>query len=111
MQFYSPDGANAFKIKYNDSTVNKLVDTLVELAFASPANTCIIPMQDLLCQDGTTRMNLPSTVSTDNWSYRVLQGQITDGILNFTVNYDGFVLKTEDKTFMNDYRVLTRMKR
>ena len=23
-------------------------------------------------------MNLPSTVSTDNWSYRVLDGQITD---------------------------------
>ena len=50
----------------------------IRLAMMSCANTCIIPMQDLLCQDGSTRMNLPSTVSTDNWSYRVLQGQITD---------------------------------
>jgi 4-alpha-glucanotransferase len=52
---------------------------------------CIIPMQDLLCQDGSTRMNLPSTVSTDNWSYRVLNGQITDELAaklkDFVVKY------------------------
>ncbi|MBQ9731118.1 MAG: 4-alpha-glucanotransferase [Bacilli bacterium] len=69
-----------FNVKYNDSSVNKLVDTLVELAFASPANTCIIPMQDLLCQGGYTRMNLPSTVSTDNWSYRVSKRKLTDAL-------------------------------
>ena len=39
-------------------------------------------MQDLLCQDGSTRMNLPSTVSTDNWSYRVVNGQITNDLAN-----------------------------
>ena len=47
-----------------------LEETIVELAFASIANIAIIPLQDLLCQDGSTRMNLPSTVSTNNWSYR-----------------------------------------
>jgi 4-alpha-glucanotransferase len=77
----------AFKVKYNASTVNKLVDTLVELAFASPANTCIIPMQDLLCQDGTTRMNLPSTVSTDNWSYRVAKRKLTSALAKRLANY------------------------
>ncbi len=34
--------------------------------------------QDLLAQDGSTRMNLPSTVSTRNWSYRIEGNQLTD---------------------------------
>lgn len=76
-----------FNVKYNDSSVNKLVDTLVELAFASPANTCIIPMQDLLCQGGYTRMNLPSTVSTDNWSYRVSKRKLTDALAARLASY------------------------
>jgi len=39
-----------------------------------------------------------------------LQGEITDGILNFKVNYDGFVLKTEEQTVMNDLEILTEAK-
>ena len=39
-----------------------------------------------------------------------LHGEITDGILTFTVNYDGFVLKTEDGIPMADLEVLTEAK-
>ena len=39
-----------------------------------------------------------------------LHGEITDGILNFTVNYDGFVLKTEDSDPMEDLEILTEAK-
>ena len=39
-----------------------------------------------------------------------LHGEITDGILNFTVNYDGFVLKTEEQTNMDHLEVLTEAK-
>ena len=56
----------------------ELVNKIVELAFASKANTCIIPMQDLLCKDGYSRMNFPSTVSTDNWSYRLDKNDINN---------------------------------
>ena len=41
---------------------------------------------------------------------RELQGQVTDGILNFTVNYDGFVLKEEHLDNMEDLEVLTEAK-
>lgn len=34
-----------------------------------------------------------------------LHGEITDGILTFTVNYDGFVLKTEDKYIMEELEI------
>ena len=66
------------KVTLNKETDKELVETLVELAFASKANMCIIPMQDLLVQDGTTRMNLPSTVSTNNWSYRVKEEELSE---------------------------------
>jgi hypothetical protein len=39
-----------------------------------------------------------------------LHGEITDGILNFTVNYDGFVLKEEEQTIMEDLEILTDAK-
>lgn len=39
-----------------------------------------------------------------------LHGEIKDGILNFTVNYDGFVLKTEEQTDMEDLEILTEAK-
>ena len=39
-----------------------------------------------------------------------LHGEITDGILTFIVNYDGFVLKTEEQIDMGDVKVLTEAK-
>ena len=65
-------------VNMKDKSYEQITNTIVELAFASVADTCIIPMQDLLCQDGTTRMNLPSTVSTNNWSYRVNKNDLND---------------------------------
>ena len=39
-----------------------------------------------------------------------LHGEITDGILTFTVNYDGFVLKTEEQYNMEELEILTEAK-
>ena len=49
---------------------------LIRAAFASVADTCIIPMQDLLGLDGTARVNLPSTIGT-NWKWRMKRGTTT----------------------------------
>lgn len=67
---------NLLNVKVRKSNLKELTKTVVELAFASKPNMCIIPMQDLLCQDGESRMNLPSTVSTNNWSYRISKRQL-----------------------------------
>ena len=42
----------------------------------SRADTCIVPMQDVLGLDGKARMNVPGTVG-DNWRWRMLQGAAT----------------------------------
>lgn len=60
-------------VEFRNRKPKDLVETVVELAFASKANLCIIPMQDFLLQGGESRMNFPSTVSVDNWSYRILK--------------------------------------
>lgn len=79
-------------VNMNNGSYEAVTETVVELAFASVANTCIIPIQDLLALDGSSRMNLPSTVSTSNWSYRVLKNQLTDKlaarIKNYIVKYN-----------------------
>ncbi len=75
-----------------DETRQDIVKTVVELAFASKAKMCIIPMQDLLALDGHSRMNLPSTVSTDNWSYRIakkdLSNELQERLKKYAIKYD-----------------------
>lgn len=44
--------------------------TVVQLAFYSVADTVIIPLNDILALGGESRINLPGTLSCDNWSFR-----------------------------------------
>ncbi len=74
-------------VEMKNENYEAVTQTVVELAFASIPNTCIIPMQDLLSQDGSSRMNLPSTVSTNNWSYRVTKEQLSDKLANQIKKY------------------------
>ena len=43
---------------------------MIVCAFASNANTAIIPIQDIMNLDASARMNVPST-SEGNWQYRM----------------------------------------
>ena len=49
----------------------------VRLAWASVANTAIVPMQDLLGLGSEARMNLPGTVG-GNWNWRAKPGDFTN---------------------------------
>ncbi|MDE7263378.1 MAG: 4-alpha-glucanotransferase [Anaeroplasmataceae bacterium] len=77
----------ALGVEVKDSSYEAITESVVELAFASKANTCIIPFQDFLAQDGSSRMNLPSTVSTKNWSYRISKNQISDRLATRIKDY------------------------
>lgn len=76
-----------FNVTIRDKDPKEMVDMVIELAYASKAHTCIIPMQDLLALDGTTRMNLPSTVSTANWSYRIKNSDLSNDLINRLKKY------------------------
>ncbi len=54
----------------------RIARKLVRLAMMSPADICIIPMQDYLLLDNSARINQPSTVGR-NWKWRMKQESIT----------------------------------
>ncbi|TDS17636.1 malto-oligosyltrehalose synthase [Sphingobacterium paludis] len=58
---------------YLTSTVyaKNIADLLIKVAYASVANTVIIPMQDVLSLGKKHRMNTPSSTAS-NWSWRML---------------------------------------
>ena len=59
-------------------TANKwMYKKMIATAMAAVAKTCIIPAQDWLGLDNTSRMNAPGTVGV-NWSWRLAPGQITE---------------------------------
>ena len=60
-----------------DTPEDKLYPALINLAMASVAKDCIVPIQDYLGLDNSARMNQPGTVGF-NWRWRLLPGQVTE---------------------------------
>jgi 4-alpha-glucanotransferase len=52
---------------------------MIRLAYDSPANLAVIPMQDVLGLDSAGRMNRPGTIK-GNWQWR-LKSRQTPGLL------------------------------
>lgn len=57
-------------VPYVTETIETECKSIIELLFASKADTIIIPMHDVLVLGKEARLNTPSTLSEDNWSYR-----------------------------------------
>lgn len=74
-------------VEYNLDGKKEVCDTACELCFASIANLAIVPIQDLLCLGQESRMNLPSTVSTNNWSYRTKKEDFTTNLQSRLKSY------------------------
>ena len=74
-------------INFDTHNIKSICKAIIELAFACKANVCIIPMQDLLFEGKSSRMNLPSTLSPDNWSYRILKRNLSKSLQLRLKNY------------------------
>jgi 4-alpha-glucanotransferase len=55
-----------------------MVENFIRMAYASPANLCITPMQDVLELDSAHRMNTPGTKS-GNWQWRFTKNMLSQG--------------------------------
>ena len=73
----------AFGITADLTNSETMCRTVIRLAFASVADTVIIPYWDVLAMGGEARMNLPSTVSDKNWSWRFVKEDFSEDSLNF----------------------------
>ena len=63
-------------------TRDEVSQEFVRMAMQSVANTCILPMQDILGLGPEARMNRPAT-SSGNWSWRLLPEQITSALKEY----------------------------
>ena len=62
-----------FDVPYFTETIEDECRSVIELLFSCKANLVLIPMQDVLCMGAESRMNAPSTVSSQNWTFRFLE--------------------------------------
>ena len=74
----------------NSTPENKIHMKFIALGMMCCADTCIIPIQDWLGLDNSSRMNIPGTVDV-NWSWRLKKNQVTKSlgkeILGMTMMY------------------------
>jgi 4-alpha-glucanotransferase len=69
---------------------------MIRLIWASVANAVVVPMQDLLSLGTEARMNFPGKPA-GNWTWRVLEDQLTDELkaklLEFNTIYNRLAAK------------------
>ena len=72
--------------------VHDAPDAFCRCVMNSPADTVVLPMQDVLALDGSARMNLPGTIGS-NWLWRMLPGAADDK----TAAYLNELVKTSNR--------------
>lgn len=75
------DTVKQAKDYFNYQSDNGFNWAMIKSAMSSVADTCIIPMADLLGADSSARINTPSTLG-DNWCWRIDSGCINDWLSN-----------------------------
>ncbi len=82
--------------KYLNTTTRNLTWSMVRSLWASVANTVVAPLQDLLNLGTEARMNFPGKPA-GNWTWRVLDNQLTDDlrarVLEFNTIYNRLAAK------------------
>lgn len=73
----------------DDDHAGSFHSDLLHLAFSSPANLTILPMQDVLGFGNDCRMNTPGT-TTGNWQWRCAGRFITDELANWLAEQTRF---------------------
>ena len=66
---------NFFKCKKNSIHWN-----VINYALSTASDMVIVPMQDLLGKNSSSRFNTPGILSDDNWSWRMEENSITQSL-------------------------------
>ncbi len=68
-----------YALRYLGTNSGNIAWDFIRAAYASPANTAIIPLQDILSLDTKSRMNTPGTAE-HNWEWRFHPSHLTDEV-------------------------------
>ncbi|HKL72625.1 MAG TPA: 4-alpha-glucanotransferase [Candidatus Onthovivens sp.] len=69
-------------VEFGNEIINNkyLHSKIIELLFASNADSITLTMQDILFESNEARMNIPGILDQENWTYRFLNHQIKNSI-------------------------------
>jgi 4-alpha-glucanotransferase len=59
-----------------------IAEQLIQLTFQSPVRYAILPMQDLLSLDDSARMNVPGTIGSPNWEWKLKDFSAFEKMIN-----------------------------
>ena len=74
----STEAERAYARKYLGRDGSDIAWDMIRLAWASVANTAMVPAQDLLSLGSEARMNTPGTIGAPNWCWRLRPAALTD---------------------------------
>lgn len=74
------DEVRSYAAEYLGTAPDALCEGILRAGMASVADTFIAQMQDYLGLGASARMNVPGTVSTDNWSWRMDKEALTPAL-------------------------------
>ncbi len=63
-------------VPYVVETIEEECESIIRLLISSNADTVIVPMHDVLCMGEEARLNAPSTVSGQNWTFRFTENDL-----------------------------------
>jgi 4-alpha-glucanotransferase len=72
------DRVRAYAMKYLDTDGADVPKMALRSVMSSVADTCIVPVQDVLGLGSDARMNTPGTMGGDNWTWRFTWDQLGD---------------------------------
>lgn len=75
-----PTDVQQHVLTYLDHPQDKMPWPLIRAAFNSIAELAIVPMQDILSLDSSHRMNVPGTLSEDNWHWQFSWDQLDENL-------------------------------
>ena len=82
----SKDVLHKLENTFNLKEGSKYNEGLIKALFDSKSNLVIIQLQDLLDIGSEGRINIPSTISNDNWSFRLNKDYLDNDKINFMKN-------------------------
>ncbi len=71
--------------KYFNYYGDNMTYEMIRAAYQSPANICVIPMQDILNLDNSARMNFPGKLG-GNWTWRFTWDQVSNDLASWYKN-------------------------
>lgn len=72
-----------FGVEYHSYSSRELAKSVIRLCYGSPCRLSIVPLSDLIGFGSEARLNMPSILNGNNWTFRFVKDDFTTGLTAF----------------------------